>query len=274
MVLRRPAGPIVTLATALLALVVLAPLAWVVSVSLMMPGEAAHAPAPLLPAAATFINYRHLFRDYTIWRPMLNSLTVASLSTAGCLALTLPAGYAFAKLRFRGRSATLAALLALLVVPWQLSMLPLFLLLKELGLVNSFAGATVPWLSNIFAVLLMRQAALAIPDQMLDAARVDGASEWQVFRLVALPLLRPMAATLAISTFLGSWNDFIWPLIVLSDDRLYTLPVALAALSREHSQDGELMMAGAVVTTLPVLLVFLSLQRFYIGGLLGGSIKG
>ena len=255
-------------------LIVLAPLAWMVSVSLMAKGEAAHSPAPIIPAHPTLAQYRSLFTDYQIGRPMLNSVVVALLATAASLIFTVPAGYAFAKLRFRGREALLQTLVALLVVPGQVAMLPLFLLMKEVGLVNSYAGVVAPWLAGIFAVLFVRQAALSIPDEMLDAARMDGAGEGQIFRHIVLPLLRPVTVTLALFTFLGSWNDFLWPLIVLSDEHLYTLPVALASLSREHIQDAELMMAGSVVTTLPVLLVFLPLQRFYIGGLLGGAVKG
>jgi multiple sugar transport system permease protein len=267
-------GWLVNGALALVALAVLAPLAWMVSVSLMAQGEAMQAPAPLLPAHPTLARYAKLYNDYHITRPMLNSLVFASLCTAASLAVAVPAGYAFAKLRFAGREALLRALVALLVVPGQVAMLPLFLLLKEMRLVNSYAGALAPWLASIFGVLFVRQAALSIPDEMLDAARIDGASERQILWLVVAPLLRPVTVTLALFTFLGSWNDFLWPLIVLSDQDLYTLPVALAALSREHVQDAELMMAGAVVTTAPVLLVFLPLQRFYIGGLLGGSVKG
>lgn len=264
----------VNLALTAVALVVLAPLGWMVAVSLMATGEAAHAPAPLLPAAPTLHQYRLLFSDYGIGRPMLNSLIFALLCTGASLVFMLPAGYAFAKLRFAGRTELFRTLLALVVMPGQVAMLPLFLLLKQVGLVNTYAGAVTPWLAGMFGTLFIRQGALAIPDEMLDAARLDGASEWQILWRLVEPVLRPVTVTLALFTFLGSWNDFLWPLIVLSDQDLYTLPVALAALSREHIQDAELMMAGAVVTTVPVLLVFLPLQRFYIGGLLNGAVKG
>jgi multiple sugar transport system permease protein len=140
--------------------------------------------------------------------------------------------------------------------------------------VNSYAGALIPWLAGIFGIFLVRQYALSLPDEMIEAGRVDGASEWQIFRLLVLPALAPVIVTLAIFVFLGSWNDFIWPLIILSDQDLYTLPVALAALSRENAQDNELMMAGSVITTLPVLILFLALQRYYLSGLMAGSVKG
>lgn len=264
----------VTALAALSALIMIAPLLWMLSVSFMAPGEAAQFPPPLLPSDPGLQNYRALFATYGIGRFLANSLLVSTLATALALLFTVPAGYAFAKLRFRGRDATFRLLVAALVVPGQIGMLPLFLELKAMGLVNSYAGALVPWLAGIFGIFLVRQYCLSIPDEMLEAARIDGASEWTIFRRIVLPLLSPIVVTLALFVFLGSWNDFMWPLIVLADQDLYTLPVALAALSRQHVQDNELMMAGAVVTTLPVLVLFLALQRFYLSGLTAGSVKG
>jgi multiple sugar transport system permease protein len=165
-------------------------------------------------------------------------------------------------------------LLGALVIPGQVAMVPLFLLLKHLGLVNSYGGVIVPAMASIFGIFLVRQYALSIPNELLEAARIDGASEFRIFRLIVVPLLKPIIVTLAVFTLLGTWNDFMWPLIVLTDKDLYTLPVALANLSREHVQDDEMMMAGSVVTILPVLLVFVSLQRYYIQGLMAGSVKG
>jgi multiple sugar transport system permease protein len=153
-------------------------------------------------------------------------------------------------------------------------MLPLFLMLKGMGLVNTYLGVIIPGLASVFGIFLIRQYALAIPGELLDAARVDGASEWRIFRSIVVPVLVPILVTLGIFTFMATWNDFLWPLIVLSDDRHYTLPVALASLSGEHVQDVELMMAGAVVTVLPVMVIFLSLQRYYLQGILMGSVKG
>ena len=184
------------------------------------------------------------------------------------------AGYAFAKLRFPGRERISVVLLAALVVPGQVGMLPLFLLLREMGLLNSYWGVLVPGMASIFGIFLVRQYAQSIPDALLDAARVDGAGEFRIFFQIALPLCRPILVTLAVATFMGTWNDFLWPLVVLTDDRLYTLPVALAGLFGEHVQDTELMMAGAVVTVLPVMIVFLALQRYYVAGITAGGLKG
>lgn len=265
---------LLTVFAALIALLVLMPLIWMIAVSFMAPGEAAQFPPPLFPARPTLVNYRTLFEHYGIGRYLANSLLVSTLATMLALLFVVPAGYAFAKLRFGGRDAIFQALVALLVVPGQIGMLPLYLELKAMGLVNSYAGALVPWLAGIFGIFLVRQFCLSIPTELLEAARVDGASEGMILRRIVLPTLKPVLITLALFVFLGSWNDFMWPLIVLADQHLYTLPVALAALSREHVQDDELMMAGSVVTTLPVLILFLALQRHYLEGLLAGSVKG
>ncbi|WP_419816824.1 carbohydrate ABC transporter permease [Glacieibacterium sp.] len=273
-----------TALVAALALVTAAPLLWMVNVSLMAKGSAASFPPPFWPAHPTLANYRELLFDnhnagggttsYKIIPAFVNSAALAGLATLIGLGLTVPAGYAFAKLRFTGRARLLQGLLALAVVPAQVAMLPLFLMLQSVGLVNSYAGVLAPGIAGVYGVLLVRQAALAIPDEMLDAARIDGASEWQILTRIMLPLLRPVVATLALFTFLASWSDFLWPLIAITDQKLYTLPVALAAISREHGGDTELMMAGAVITTAPVLLVFVALQRHYFSGMLGGGVKG
>jgi multiple sugar transport system permease protein len=250
-----------------------APLVWMVSVSLMAAGESSTYPPPLLPEAPTLDHYRALLERGGIARQFLNSLGLAVAVTIISTMLNTMAGYAFAKLHFRGRERLFSAMLAALVIPGQVAMLPLFLMLKGMGLVNTYAGAMVPGLAGIFGIFLVRQYARTIPNELIEAARMDGAGEFRTFFSIVLPVLKPVLVTLAVFSFLGSWNDFMWPLIVLNDGDLYTLPVALASLSREHVQDTELMMAGAVVTVLPVLLLFLALQRYYMQGLLMGSVK-
>jgi multiple sugar transport system permease protein len=255
------------------ATVTLLPLVWMLSVSLMTPGEASTFPPPLLPSQATLDNYRQLFAHVGMGRYVVNSAVLTTAVTLASLLLNVAAGYAFAKLRFAGRDRIFRLLLAALVIPSQVAMVPLFLLLKHLGLVNRYGGVIVPAMASIFGIFVVRQYALSVPDDLLEAARIDGANEFRIFRSVIVPVLRPIVVTLAVFTSLGTWNEFMWPLIVLNDSELYTLPVALASLSREHVQDNELMMAGAVLTTLPVLLVFLVLQRHYIQGLTLGSVK-
>ncbi|MGZ5130243.1 MAG: carbohydrate ABC transporter permease [Caldimonas sp.] len=259
---------------AVLAAFSLFPLLWMLSASFMPPGASSSLPTPVLPPSLTLENYRTLFGSVGMGRYLLNSLLIATAATAISVTFNLMAGYAFAKLRFRGRDAIFRLLLGALVIPGQVAMLPLFLMLKPLGLIDSYGGAIVPAMASVFGIFLVRQFARGIPDELLEAARIDGAGELRIFTTVVVPLLKPIVATLAVFSFLGTWNDFMWPLIVLTDDSLHTLPVALAGLSREHVQDNELMMAGSVVTVLPVLLLFLALQRQYMEGLLAGSVKG
>ena len=257
-----------------LAVVALFPLLWMLSVSFMQHGEASTYPPPLLPSKPTLANYHELFERAGMGRYLLNSTIVATFTTLLSLALNLAAGYAFAKLRFAGRERVFQSLLGALLIPAQVGMIPLFLLMKWLGLVNSYGGVVVPALASVFGIYLVRQYARSIPDDLIEAARIDGAGEARIFAAIVLPLLKPIVVTLAIFTFLASWNDFMWPLIVLSDQAWQTAPVALAGLSREHVQDNELMMAGSVVTLVPVLALFFVLQRHYIEGLLLGSVKG
>lgn len=255
-------------------IVALFPLLWMLSVSLMRPGEASALPPPLLPAHATLQNYHALFVRAGMGRYLLNSLFVSTAITVLSLAFNVMAGYAFAKLRFAGRDRLFKAIVGTLAIPAQVAMLPLFLMLKPVGLVNHFGGVIVPAMATAFGIFLVRQYARGIPDELLEAARIDGAGEWRIFAQIVLPLLKPIMVTLAIYTFLTAWNDFMWPLIVLTGQEHYTLPLGLASLAREHAQDTELMMAGSVVTVLPVLVLFLALQRYYLEGLLLGSVKG
>ena len=256
------------------ALLALLPMVWMLSASLMPAGEASTFPPHFLPSEVTLAHYKDLFTRLNLGRYLFNSALISITVTFASLAVNSAAGYAFAKLRFRGREKLFRFLSAGLVLPVQVSMLPLFLLLKNLGLINTYWGVIIPGLASIFGIFLVRQYALSIPDEMLDAARVDGASELRIFWSIVVPGILPILATLSIWTFLATWNDFMWPLIVLSDESHYTLPVALANLSGEHVQDTELMMAGSVITVIPVMLVFLFLQRYYIQGVMAGSVKG
>jgi multiple sugar transport system permease protein len=268
--------PQILLYTALIlgAVAALFPMLWMVSASLMPTGEATASPPRLVPSRLTGEHYRDLFTRLNLGRYLLNSAIVALTVTTVSLFVNSMAGYAFAKLRFRGRDRLFRLLTTGLVIPVQVAMLPLFLLMKQLGMINTYWGVIIPGLASIFGIFLVRQYALSIPDDLLDAARIDGAGEFRIYWSVVLPTIRPILATLAIWTFLSTWNDFMWPLIVLSDESRFTLPVALANLSGEHVQDTELMMAGSVLTVLPVMLVFLFLQRFYIAGITAGSVKG
>jgi multiple sugar transport system permease protein len=270
---RRPGSFLVNTALVLGGALTAFPLLWMFSVSFMSAGEASTYPPPFLPSEPTLANYLRLFANHDAGRYMLNSAVVATLATCISVLFNTMAGYAFAKLQFKGREKLFRTLLGALVIPGQVAMIPLFALVKEMGLVSTYGGVIVPAMASVFGIFLVRQYSLSIPDELLEAARMDGASEARIFRSIVVPLLKPILITLAILTFLATWNDFMWPLIVLTDAKLHTLPVAIAGLSREHVQDNELMMAGSVITVVPVLLLFLGLQRYYIAGILAGSVK-
>lgn len=255
------------------AMAVLLPLWWMLVASLLPAGEATRLPPRLWPWPATLEHYATLFTRLELGRVTANSLGIAAAVTAVSVLFNSMAGYAFAHLPFPGRERLFRLLVAAMVIPGQVSMLPLFLLLKQLGLINTYFGVMVPGLASIFGIFLVRQYASSVPRALLDAARIDGAGEWRIYWSIVLPVCRPVLVTLAIFTFLGTWSDFLWPLIVLTDDQMYTLPVALANLFGEHVQDTELVMAGAVVTVLPVVALFLALQRYYIAGIVQGALK-
>lgn len=256
------------------ALITLAPFIWMLSASFMHDGHANTYPPRFLPDQFTFEQYKTLFVRLNLTRNLINSVVVSVMVTSVSLFLNSMAGYAFAKFRFRGKDQLFNLLLSSMIIPAQVTMLPLFLMLKYMGFINTYMAILIPGLANIFGIFLIRQYAVSIPDSLIEAARMDGATDFQIYRLVILPLITPILVTLAIFTFMGTWNDFLWPLIALTDNSMYTLPVSLANLMGEHTKDPELMMAGSVLTILPVLIVFLALQKYYIKGIMMGSVKG
>ncbi len=257
-----------------IAAVTLFPLAWMVAVSLMAPGEASTYPPPLVPREPTLDNYRELFAHAGMARYLVNSVLLAVAVTALSLAVQRGGRLCVRQAALHGPRPHLprdARRAGDSVAGGDGAAVPAAQ--ADSGWSTRTAGVIVPAMASIFGIFLVRQYALSIPDDLLDAARIDGASEFRIFRSIVVPALKPIIVTLCVFTLLGTWNDFMWPLIVLSDQHLYTLPVALASLSREHVADNELMMAGSVVTTLPVLVVFIALQRYYLQGLMAGSVK-
>ena len=257
----------------LLAVITLTPVAWMVSASFMLPGEASTTPIHFFPMHPTLEHYEALTERLHVGRYFMNSFIIASVVTLISTFINSMAGFAFAKYRFPGRNKLFRFLLSGMIVPAQVTMLPLFLMLKSMGLVNTYVGVILPGLASIFGIFLIRQFAGSVPDSLIEAARLDGASEFRVYRSVVLPLCRPILYTLALFTFMGTWNDFMWPLIIMTDNTNYTLLVAIANLNGEHLLDLELMMAGSVITVLPVLILFLAFQRHYIRGIMVGGVK-
>jgi len=256
-----------------IAILTLFPFFWMISASFMQDGHASVFPPRFIPDEFTLTQYQKLFERLSITSNFFNSLFLSVLVTVISLTFNSLAGYAFAKYKFSGKEKLFNVLLSSMIIPSQVTMLPLFLMLKSMGFINTYMAIIIPGLANIFGIFLIRQFCLSIPDSLIEAARIDGANDFYIYIKIILPLLTPVLATLAIFTFLGTWNDFLWPLIVLTDDSMYTLPVALSNLMLEHSKDPELMMAGSLITVLPVIIVFLALQKYYIKGIMMGSVK-
>ncbi len=206
----------------------------------------------------------------------MNSVIVAVLVTVCNLVFCSMLGYALAKLRFAGRGKVFALVLGALMVPGNLMLLPLFVLMSRLQLIDSYAALVLPFAAGAFGVFLMRQFMLSIPDELLEAARLDGAREWFIFWRIVMPLVKPALATLSILTFLGSWNNFVWPLIATNDPDKYTLPVALATFATDPNKSAGsngMLMAGSLLVVLPVLLVFIALQRHFTQGIATAGMK-
>lgn len=250
------------------------PFLWMLLGSFRPDRELKQVPPSWLPQDPTLDNYRTLFTQLDFPSYFFNSAVVALAITLGNLVFCSMLGYALAKLDFPGKRIIFVLVLGTLMVPGVVTFVPLFVLVSNLGMVNTFPGLIFPFLAGPFGVFLMRQFMLSLPDELIHAARVDGAGEWRIFRSIILPLCRPALATLGILTFLTSWNNFLWPLVVAQSEEKYTLPVALAIYAiGENKSDFGLLMAGSVVIIVPVLVVFLVLQRHFVRGIAMTGIK-
>jgi len=244
------------------------PFLWMLLGSFKTTGELREVPPTWWPENFTLANYEDLFSRLNFLGYFFNSTVVALAVTAGNVVFCSMLGYALTKLSFPGKRVLFAVVLGTLMVPGIVTFMPLFVLVANLGLVNTHAGLILPFLAGAFGVFLMRQFIGGIPDELLDAARVDGAGEHYIFWRIVMPLCGPAIATLTILTFLASWNSFLWPLVVATSDRMYTLPVAIALFATGQQETNvALLMAGSVVVILPVLIVFIVLQRHFTQGI-------
>ena len=261
------------------ALLMIAPFLWSISTSLKQPGDVFAYPPKLFPDPVTFQNYIDVFTKLTFDRYFLNSVIVTGSVVVLNVLFGTAAAYAFAKLRFPGRNAIFFLLLLTLMVPFQVNLIPLYKIMVELHKAipaigaDTYFGIVAPSAIQVFGIFLMRQFLRGIPDEILESARMDGASEVRILRSIVFPIARPGMATLAIFTFLGAWNDFLWPLIVTNSDTMRTMPVGLALLARKNASNWGDTMAGTVLTAAPLIIIFLILQRRFIEGLTAGSVK-
>ena len=253
----------------------IAPFVWMVLGSFKAQGEFLRLPPTWLPEQPTFNNYQRLVDQLDMPRFFFNSIVVAMAVTIGNLVFSPMLGYALAKLRFAGKGVLLGLVLATLMLPGAAILVPQFVLMSALGLVNSYPALILPFLAGPFGVFLTRQFFSGLPDELLEAARMDGASEFRIFWTIAMPLAGPVLATLGILTFLGSWNSFIYPLVMAQEPEMYTLPVALATFATgQYQADHGMLMAGALVLVLPILIIFVVLQRWITEGIATTGLKG
>jgi multiple sugar transport system permease protein len=253
---------------------VVTPFVWMILGSFKTQGELLRVPPTWWPQKPTLDNYRALFNEESFLRYFANSTIVAVAVTAANVTFCSMVGYALAKLNFRGKKLVFGLVMGTLMVPGMVTFVPLFVLVANLGLVDTYPGLILPFLVTPFGVFLMRQFIIGLPDDLLDAGRIDGASELRIFRQIILPLCGPGLATLGILTFLGSWNNFLWPLVVAQTQEHYTLPVALALFSTgQNVTNYGLLLAGASVVVVPILIVFLIFQRRFIEGIATTGIK-
>jgi multiple sugar transport system permease protein len=256
--------------------VMAAPFAWMGLSAFKTNRELGASPTVWFPTEWTLEHFRELLALLDMGQHFLNSAFVATVVTACNLVFCSMLGYALAKLSFTGKRGVFAVVLGALMVPGNLMLMPMFVMMSKMELIDSYAGLILPFAAQAFGVFLMRQFMLGVPDELLEAARIDGAREWYIFWRIAMPLVKPALATLAIFTFLGSWNNFLWPLVATNDPDKYTLPVALATFAIDPTQsDGSngVLMAGAFLVVLPVLLVFILLQRYFTQGIATAGLK-
>jgi cellobiose transport system permease protein len=268
------AGPWTYLLLALTTLVSVFPLYWTMVAGSATNAEIAATPPPFLPDADLFTNIGRAMEEAPIGLAIVNSVIVAGCITVGTVLCCTLAGFAFAKLRFRGNGVLLGLVIGTMMVPTQLAIIPLFILIAELQWVDHLQAVVLPTLVSAFGVFFMRQyLGQALPDELLEAGRVDGASTWRIFWSIVVPVARPAMAVLAMLTFLTAWNDFFWPIIALTTNNP-TVQVALAGLGGGYVPDRAVIMAGTLIGTLPVLVVFVVLGKQIVGGIMQGAVKG
>ncbi len=257
------------------ALVTLFPLFWLISTALKSKSENIFATPPqLLPSQPTFANFITVWQNNPFGQYLFNSIVVALLTVSLNLLFCALAAYPLARLSFWGREWTFMAIVSTIMIPFQIVMIPLYILTVQLGLTNSYLGMIFPSLASAFGIFLLRQAFISVPKEMEEAARMDGCSELGLWWYIMLPAIRPALVTLAIFVFIESWSDFLWPLIVIQNDKLYTLPLGVSKLAGTFSLDWRLVAAGSVISIAPVILVFLFLQRYIVSTETGSGVKG
>lgn len=262
---RRISVPIVGLMLAVGAVLTAFPFFWMATTSLKPLIESYNYPPTILPVAPTLDSYKSLFNDFDFGRYLINTIVVVLISFVGMFFVAM-AGYAFAKFRFRGKGFLFLLVLSTLMVPIQVTMIPTYLILNSAHLTNTLVGIALPTLVSAYNIFLFRQFMTTIPDELLEAARLDGAGELRILISIVLPLSKPILAVGAVLTFISGWNSFIWPLIIANDQQNYTLSVGISLLNKQLAINPPLQMAGASLMVIPIVVVFVLFQRYIVRG--------
>ncbi len=255
-------------------LMMIGPFLWMISTSFKTTDAVLQIPPQWIPNNPTMNNYLRLFSEFNFYRPFINSVIVSVTIPVLSLLVCSMAGYAFAKFEFPFKRVLFLTVLGTLMVPTQITMIPVFLLLKRLGMLNSYRGLILPGIATAFNIFFLRQFIQSIPEELLEAARIDGAGEFFIFFKIVIPLTKPALAALGIFSFTGAWNQFLWPLIIATSETMYTLPVAISNLTGQFSSAFGLQMAASVMATLPIIIIFLFAQKYFIRGITLSGLKG
>lgn len=258
----------------LLAVIALIPFLWMISTSFKSRGALMSIPIEWIPAEPTLDAYVKVFSKFPFLRTIGNSLFISVAFTLITLVSASMAAFAFAKLRFRGSGLLLSVYIATMMIPTQVTMIPLFVVMNRLGLIDSYASVILPSMFKPFAVFLLVQQMKTIPNDYIDAARIDGAGLFHIYSRVALPLCIPTLATLSVTTFMESWNDYLWPLLMLTDRNKMTLPIALSTLNGQYATEYNVLMAGSLISMVPIIIIYIVAQKQFKSGLMAGGIKG
>ena len=250
------------------------PFLWMISTSLKSRGALMSIPIEWIPDEPTLNAYGEVFSRFPFMKTIGNSLFISVSYTLITLVSASMAAFAFAKVRFRGSEGILKVYLAMMMIPTQVTMIPLFVIMNNLGLIDSYASVILPSIFKPFAVFMLVQQMRSIPNDYLDAARVDGAGIFSVYARIALPMCAPTLATLAVTTFMESWNDYLWPLLMLTDRNKMTLPIALSTLNGQYNTEYNVLMAGSLISMIPIIIIYLCAQQQFKNGLMAGGIKG
>lgn len=257
----------------ILGLLAFIPLLWMVITAFTQPTLTMKFPPDIIPKDPSLENFANLFSRKMIFRWTLNSIIVAGTVTAVQVFFCAMAGYSLAKKRFQGRKAIFAVYISSMMIPTQVTLVPLYIIVAKFGFVNTYAGLILPAIAAPFGVFLMRQFMLSVPSEMLEAARIDGAGEFKTFMKIVLPISKPALAVLGIFTFVGQWNSFLWPLIITNTNEMRTLQAGLSLIQEEVPMQYSYLMAAATFAAIPMIIVFFSFQKYFLRGITVGSIK-